>query len=186
MSLVNVGQNVKKGDVLTDGSLDITELFKYAGVERTEEYIISEINKIYELQGATISRKHIEVIIRQMFSRSRVKDGGDTKYVAGEIVDNADLREENDRVKDEGKEDAKGELLVLGITEVSLTTRSFLSAASFQHTSRVLIDVAINGTVDELRGLKDNVIIGRLIPAGTGFGVSRHEEKEREGEGRGM
>ena len=186
MSLVNVGQNVKKGDVLTDGSLDITELFKYAGVERAEEYIISEINKIYELQGATISRKHIEVIIRQMFSRSRVKDGGDTKYVAGEIVDNADLREENDRVKDEGKEEAKGELLVLGITEVSLTTRSFLSAASFQHTSRVLIDVAIKGTVDELRGLKENVIIGRLIPAGTGFGVSRHEEKEREGEGRGM
>jgi len=181
---VEVGADVKKGDILTDGSADIEELAKYAGAERVEEYIISEINKIYELQGAAISRKHIEVIVRQMFSRSKIKDAGATKFVPGEIVENSELSAENERVKNEDKEPAKAKQLVLGITEVSLTTKSFLSAASFQHTSRVLINVAIKGTVDHLKGLKENVIIGRLIPAGTGFGVSRkiQEKEEMEGE----
>ncbi|MCR4330280.1 MAG: DNA-directed RNA polymerase subunit beta' [Patescibacteria group bacterium] len=168
--LVKVGEDVKKGDILTDGSVDIEELSKYAGSERVEEYIINEINKIYELQGATISRKHIEVIVRQMFSRVKIKDAGASKFVPGEIVESSELSIENERLDKEGKEPAKAKQLVLGITEVSLTTKSFLSAASFQHTSRVLINVAIKGTIDHLRGLKENVIIGRLIPAGTGFG----------------
>lgn len=155
---------------MTDGSADIGELFQFAGAEKTENYIIEEILKVYELQGATISRKHIEVIIRQMFSRSKIKDAGDTKFVAGEIAENSEIHEENMKMKEAGKEEAKAEKLVLGISEVSLTTESFLSAASFQNTTRVLIDTAVRGGVDELGGLKENVIIGRLIPAGTGFG----------------
>lgn len=176
--LVQEGADIKKGDVLTDGSVDLSELFKYAGREKTEQYIIDEINKIYELQGASISRKHIEVIIKQMFSRVRVKDAGDTDFVVGSVVELSEFTRQNDAVKERGGEEAKGDSLVLGITEVSLSTRSFLSAASFQHTSRVLIDVAIKGTVDDLSGLKENVIIGRLIPAGTGIEGDLFEEKE--------
>ncbi len=176
LPFVKKGDDVKKGDLLTDGSVDIRELFKYAGIEKTEEYIIDEINKIYELQGATISRKHIEVIIRQMFSRSKIIEAGDTNFVPGSIVENSEIIEENIRVKESGKEEAKVERLVLGITETSLTTRSFLSAASFQHTSRILINVAIKGSVDNLNGLKENVIIGRLIPAGTGLNKETEEE----------
>ena len=182
--LFKVGGDVKKGDILTDGSVDIEELAKYSSAEVVEEYIINEINKIYELQGATISRKHIEVIVRQMFSRVKIKIAGDSKFVPGEIVESSELFIENERLNKEGKEPAKAKQLVLGITEVSLTTKSFLSAASFQHTSRVLINVAIKGTVDHLKGLKENIIIGRLIPAGTGFG--KREEvvaKEVEDEG---
>ena len=178
--LVKKGDEIRKGDILTDGSADIRDMYKYAGRERTESYIISEISKIYELQGATISRKHIEVVIRQMFSRSKVKDAADTRFVVGEIVENAELKEENERVEALGKNPAKAEPLVLGITEVSLTTRSFLSAASFQHTSRVLIDASVRGAVDHLEGLKENVIIGRLIPAGTGFFDREDEEEDTE------
>jgi len=178
--LVKEGDKIKKGDLLTDGSADISELYKYAGLEVAEQYIINEINKIYELQGATISRKHVEVIVRQMFSRSKVKESGDTKFTVGEVVDNGILEKENE-VMEEGKKDRMvAERLVLGITEVSLTTRSFLSAASFQNTSRILINIAIKGGVDDLSGLKENVIVGRLIPAGTGLkkGVSDSEESE--------
>jgi len=181
LPLVKKGDDIRKGDLLTDGSADIKELFKHAGIETTEEYIINEINKIYELQGASISRKHIEVIIRQMFSRSKIKDSGSTSFVVGSVVENSELAEENARVKESGGEEAKAERLVLGITETSLTTRSFLSAASFQHTSRILIDVAIKGSVDNLTGLKENVIIGRLIPAGTGL-EGEVVEIEEEGE----
>ncbi len=169
--IVKLGQKVKKGDLLTDGSADINEIFKYGSKELAEEYIIKEINKVYELQGASISRKHIEIIIRQMFSRKRVKDAGTTAFSPGEIVESIELVEENDRVTKEGGEGATAETVVLGITEVSLTTKSWLSAASFQNTNRVLINNAMRGGVDDLRGLKENVIIGRLIPAGTGFRV---------------
>ena len=155
---------------MTDGSADISEIFKYGGHERAEEYIIHEINKVYELQGASISRKHIEIIIRQMFSRKKVKDAGDSSFSPGEIVETMELVEENDRVEKEGNTIAKAETIVLGISETALTTKSWLSAASFQNTNRVLITNAIRGGVDTLRGLKENVIIGRLIPAGTGFG----------------
>lgn len=178
--LVKTGQMVGKGDMMTDGSADIEELFKYAGREKTETYIINEITKIYELQGATISRKHIEVIIRQMFSRVKVKDAGDTRLSAGETVEESRFLLENARVAEEGGAEAKGDELVLGITDVSLTTKSFLSAASFQHTSRILIDVSVRGAVDKLSGLKENVIIGRLIPAGTGFGVQAKIEDDEE------
>ncbi|MDQ5950622.1 MAG: DNA-directed polymerase subunit beta, partial [Patescibacteria group bacterium] len=173
MVLVKVGDNVKKGDVLTDGSVDIDELFKYAGKEKTEQYIISEIKKLYELQGEPVSRKHIEVIVRQMFSRVKVKSAGETSFVTGEVVEMGELLAENDRVKKEGKEEAKAENIVLGITEVSLSRKSFLSAASFQHTTRILIQAAVEGAEDKLTGLMENVILGRLIPAGTGFKGSK-------------
>ncbi len=167
--LVSVGSKVKKGDLLTDGSADLEELFKFAGREKTETYIIHEIAKIYELQGASISQKHIEVIIRQMFRRRKIKMSGDTKFSVGEIVDINFFDLENKRVLDEGKDEAKADNTIMGIQEVSLTRPSFLSAASFQHTTKVLIGSATKGAKDPLRGLKENVIIGRLIPAGTGF-----------------
>ncbi|MES2023714.1 MAG: DNA-directed RNA polymerase subunit beta' [Patescibacteria group bacterium] len=173
MPLVKAGDTVKKGELLTDGSADIAEIFKFGSKEQAEEYIIREINKVYELQSASISRKHTEIIIRQMFSRRKIKDAGETNFSAGDIVENTALIEENIRVsKIEGKE-AKAEIIALGITEVSLRTKSWLSAASFQNTNRVLIENAIKGGVDSLRGLKENVIIGRLIPVGTGFNKNK-------------
>ena len=173
--LVKVGHSVKKGDLLTDGSANINEIVKYGGKEIAEEYIVNEINKVYDLQSASISRKHIEIIIRQMFSRKKIKDAGDSTFSPGEIVEAIELIEENERVALEEKDgkQAVAETIVLGITEVSLTTKSWLSAASFQNTNRVLINNAVRGGVDTLRGLKENVIIGNLIPAGTGFGVHR-------------
>ncbi len=172
--LVKVGSKIKKGDLLTDGSADINEIVKYGGKEMAEEYIVNEINKVYDLQSASISRKHIEIIIRQMFSRKKIKDAGDTTFSPGEIVEAIELIEENNRLEKEGGgKPAEAITIVLGITEVSLTTKSWLSAASFQNTNRVLINNAIRGGVDNLRGLKENVIIGNLIPAGTGFGVKR-------------
>ncbi len=177
--LVKAGDKVKKGDLLTDGSADIAEIFKFAGHEAAEEYIIREINKVYELQGASISRKHIEIIIRQMFSRKKIKDSGDTAFSPGEIVEYTEFVEENRLAALENGKESKAESIALGITEVSLTTKSWLSAASFQNTNRVLINNAIRGGIDRLRGLKENVIIGRLIPAGTGFreGVAAIEEE---------
>ncbi|OGI68294.1 DNA-directed RNA polymerase subunit beta' [Candidatus Nomurabacteria bacterium RIFCSPHIGHO2_01_FULL_42_15] len=167
--LVKAGDSVKKGELLTDGSADIAEIFKHGGKELVEKYIIREINKVYELQSASISRKHTEIIIRQMFSRRKIKDAGDTNFSIGDIVENTAFIEENSRVEELHIKEAKAETVVLGITEVSLRTKSWLSAASFQNTNRVLIENAIKGGVDSLRGLKENVIIGRLIPAGTGF-----------------
>ncbi len=167
--IVKAGSKVKKGDLLTDGSADIAEIFKYGGKEMAEEYIIREINKVYELQSASISRKHTEIIIRQMFSRRRIKEAGETNFSPGDVVENTALMEENIRVAALDGKEAKADTIALGITEVSLRTKSWLSAASFQNTNRVLIENAIKGGVDSLRGLKENVIIGRLIPAGTGF-----------------
>jgi DNA-directed RNA polymerase subunit beta' len=169
MPLVKVGQAVKKGEFLTDGSANIDEVFKFSGKEKAQNYVISEVKKLYELQGEAVSRKHIEVIVRQMFSRLRVKEAGDTDLSVGDIVEYDTLYETNEKAKAKGKEEAKAEPVVMGITEVSLSRQSFLSAASFQHTTRVLINAAIRGSKDELKGLKENVIIGRLIPAGTGF-----------------
>ncbi|MES2931048.1 MAG: DNA-directed RNA polymerase subunit beta' [Patescibacteria group bacterium] len=178
--VVKAGAKIKKGDLLTDGSADINEIVKYGGKEVAEEYIVNEINKVYDLQSASISRKHIEIIIRQMFSRKKIKDAGDTTFSPGEIVESIELIEENDRVGAEGGKNAVADTIVLGITEVSLTTKSWLSAASFQNTNRVLINNAIRGGVDNLRGLKENVIIGNLIPAGTGFGVERVSRSAKE------
>ncbi len=166
---VKVGDRVKKGDLLTDGAADIDELFKYGGRERAQEYIITEVTKPYDLQGETVARKHIETIVRQMFFRRKVKDQGGTTLSVGDVVDPLTLSRENDLAKEQGGEEAKADSLVMGISEVSLSRRSFLSAASFQHTTRVLINSAVRGSKDTLRGLMENVIIGRLIPAGTGF-----------------
>ncbi|PCI28199.1 DNA-directed RNA polymerase subunit beta' [Candidatus Wolfebacteria bacterium] len=172
MPLVAVGDKFKKGQMLTDGSADLQELFKYAGLEITQQYVIRETSKIYELQGAAVSRKHIEVIVRQMFARRKITDRGDTSLAVGEVVENALLDEKNEEMKESGGAPAVGKHVVLGITEVSLTRNSFLSAASFQHTTKVLINSAIKGNSDPLRGLMENVIIGQLIPAGTGFSGS--------------
>jgi DNA-directed RNA polymerase subunit beta' len=170
--LVKVGQEVKKGQLITDGSADLSELFKYAGKERTQEYMIGQINKIYELQGEPISRKHIEVIVRQMFSRVRITDSGDTTFTVGDIVELDAFEEANEKIGETGIL-ATADAMILGIAEVAITKSSFLSAASFQHTNRVLINNAIKGSVDKLVGLKENVILGRLIPAGTGFDGSK-------------
>ncbi len=167
--MVKAGQQVQKGEQLCEGSLDLKELFKLTDKEKTWQYIIKEIQRIYVSQGALIHDKHLEVIIRQMFSRVRIKDSGESDFTSGEIIERAKLIEENARLKKEKKARAKAIPILLGISKVALTTDSFLSAASFQETSRVLIRASIEGKEDKLRGLKENVIIGKLIPAGTGF-----------------
>ncbi len=166
---VVVGETVKAGQLMTDGSAHLPDLFKYGGKELTQDYIISEINKIYELQGVTISRKHIELIVKQMMSRVKITDPGDTNFTIGDVVEEWIFVEANNKMKEEGNEAAKADKLILGITETSLSRKSFLSAASFQNTTRVLINAAVRGSEDKLAGLMENVIIGRLIPAGTGF-----------------
>ncbi len=177
--IVKAGDKVKKGQLLTDGSADIAEMFKLGSKELVEEYIIGEINKVYELQSASISRKHTEIIIRQMFSRRKIIEAGETNFSTGDIVENTAFIEENVRVEELNGKKATAEIVVLGITEVSLRTKSWLSAASFQNTNRVLIENAIKGGVDYLRGLKENVIIGRLIPSGTGFKNKFNSEVEK-------
>ncbi len=167
--VVKVGDKIQKGDLLTDGSADIDEEFKYGGAELAKNYVIGEVGKIYELQGETVARKHIEIIVKQMFSRRRVVSGGDTNLTEGMIIDETQLQEENAKAKIAGGTGAKVEPVVMGIADVSLSRKSFLSAASFQHTTRVLINSAIRGSEDDLVGLMENIIIGRLIPAGTGF-----------------
>jgi DNA-directed RNA polymerase subunit beta' len=167
--LVEHGQVVTKGQQLCEGNLDLKELFRLVGKEQVQRYIVKEIQKIYISQGANIHDKHIEVIVRQMFSRIKIKDPGDSYFATGEVVGRTKFLEENVFLKEEGKKPAKGVATLLGISHVALATDSFLSAASFQETSRVLIRAAIEGKEDKLRGLKENVIIGKLIPVGTGF-----------------
>ncbi len=167
--LVKKGEQVEKGQKLYEGNLNIKELFRLTGKENTQDYILREIQKIYVSQGAVIHDKHVEVAIRQMFSRVKIKDPGDTLLTTGEVVENARLLEENEKMKKEKKKPATGKNILLGISRVALSTDSFLSAASFQETSRVLIKASLEGKEDKLRGLKENVIIGKLIPAGTGF-----------------
>jgi len=166
---VEKGTIIKKGDLLCEGHADLKELMKFAGHEAVERYVIKEVQKIYSLQGASIQDKHIEVIVRQMFSRVRVKDPGDTELSIGEVMEKKEFRRANIQAVRQGKKPATAYQLLLGITRVALTTSSFLSAASFQETARVLIDAAVRGKKDDLIGLKENVIIGRLIPAGTGY-----------------
>jgi len=167
--LVRQGQDIKKGQQIYEGNLDLKEVFRLRGKEETQRYILKEIQKIYVSQGALIHDKHIEVIIRQMFSRVKIKKPGDSIFAPGQVTEKSRLLEENARMKREKKEPAKAVSVLLGISRVALTTDSFLSSASFQETSRVLIKAALEGKEDKLRGLKENVIIGKLIPAGTGF-----------------
>lgn len=176
MALVKTGDIIKKGQLLTDGSADIDEIFEYAGRERAMDYIITEVSKPYELQGEAVARKHIEIIVKQMFSKKVITDRADSDYCVGDIIDELDLMMENKLAKENGKREIEAESQVMGITESSLSRRSFLSAASFQHTVRILINASVKGNKDDLRGLKENVIIGRIIPAGTGFpGSKKHK-----------
>jgi len=178
--LVKEGESVLKGDFLTDGSADLDEIFTLAGKERTQEYVINEITRIYELQGVSTARKHLEIIVKQMFSRVSVAHAGETGVSAGDIIADFEFERINKEAKEKDKEPARGKQLLLGITEVSLTRASFLSAISFQNTPRKLAEAAVSGAVDRLIGLKENVIIGRLIPAGTGFkGSKKHEMIEQ-------
>ncbi len=171
------GDIIKKGDILTDGSANTEELLKYAGIIKTQDYIISESVKIYELQGSSVSRKHIEVVIKQMFSRSKIINPGDSQFLIGDIIENKEIEEVNKNLKTEGKNLIESEILILGITEVSLSRKSFLSSASFQYTIKMLINSSLKGARDNLEGLKENVIIGRLIPAGSGFENSKKFKK---------
>jgi len=175
---VEPGQIVKTGQQLWEGSLDLKELFKLSGEKTAQRYIVKEIQKIYVSQGALIHDKHLEIIVRQMFSRIRIKNPGDSLFTINESIERAKFIEENAGLKREKKTLAKGVPVLLGISRVALTTDSFLSAASFQETSRVLIKAAVEGKEDKLRGLKENVIIGKLIPAGTGFKYEKEKEKK--------
>ncbi|MFA5062433.1 MAG: DNA-directed RNA polymerase subunit beta' [Patescibacteria group bacterium] len=167
--MVKTGDKVEQGDVLTDGSINPHQLFELKGREAVQRYILQEVQHIYSSQGQKVNDKHVELIIRQMFSRIYVEDAGDTDLLPGEVVEKAQLEFSNRQVKKEGGREATGREMFLGISRVALSTQSFLSAASFQETARVLINTAITGKIDYLEGLKENVIIGRLIPAGTGF-----------------
>ncbi len=171
--LVKEGDTVCRGQLLSDGSADLDVLFEYAGSTTVQEYIIAEASKIYELQGSPVSRKHLEVIVKQMFSRVKITDAGDTDYSLGNVVEDWEYAEAIRRAEAEGKLAPKAKDIVLGIKESALSRRSFLSAASFEQTTKILINASLKGSVDRLRGLKENVILGRLIPAGTGFAGSK-------------
>ncbi|MFA7654085.1 MAG: DNA-directed RNA polymerase subunit beta' [Candidatus Magasanikbacteria bacterium] len=163
------GDDIKKGDQLTDGSINLHELFDLKGRPAVQRYILQEVQNIYSSQGQKVNDKHVELLIKQMFSRVYVEDAGDTDLLPGEVIEKSQLVFANRSAKKEGGKPAVGRELLLGVTRVALSTQSFLSSASFQETAKVLINTAITGKVDYLEGLKENVIIGRLIPAGTGF-----------------
>jgi DNA-directed RNA polymerase subunit beta' len=165
---VSQGDLVAKGQQISEGHVDLKDLYKVAGQEAVQRYITKEVQQIYTFAGENINDKHIEMIVRQMFSRVKIKDSGSTNFLADQIIERNHFQKENNRLKAKGKP-ATAQVLLLGITKVSLTTDSFLSAASFQETARVLIEASIQGKEDNLRGLKENVIIGKLIPAGTGL-----------------
>jgi DNA-directed RNA polymerase subunit beta' len=167
--LVTHGERVEAGDPLHEGSLNPGDLLRLKGYTATELYLVGEVQKVYKSQGVDIHDKHIELIVRQMLKKVRVENNGDTELLPGQLVDKVVLERENARVKKEKKEQATSEPLILGITKASLATESFLSAASFQETTKVLTDASIEGKVDRLLGLKENVIIGKLIPAATGL-----------------
>jgi DNA-directed RNA polymerase subunit beta' len=171
------GESVEKGDTIVDGPPIASDILELLGVEALTGYMVDEIQDVYRLQGVKINDKHIETIIRQMLRKVRVESPGDTRLLPGEQVERAQLLEENDAMVTQGKEPASYSRVLLGITKASLTTESFISAASFQETTRVLTEAAVIGKVDHLRGLKENVIVGRLIPAGTG--LAYHEDRRR-------
>ena len=163
------GVTLEAGDELTEGSINPHDILKIKGVRAVQDYMIQEVQRVYRLQGVEINDKHIEVIVRQMLKKIRVEESGDSDYLPGTSMDVLDFNEENEKLIEEGKKPIEGKQVMLGITKASLATNSFLSAASFQETTKVLTEAAINGKVDPLIGLKENVIIGKLIPAGTGM-----------------
>ncbi len=175
---VKDGDEVEGGDPITEGNLDLQMLFRHKGEDAVQRYLLKDIQFIYASQGQRLNNKHIEIIVRQMFSRVFVTDAGDTDLLPGEIVEKSTWMDENDRIDAKGGKLAEANQLFLGITKVSLSTDSWLSAASFQETTRVLVNAAVTGKIDNLQGLKENVIIGRLIPVGTGYGEAADELKE--------
>jgi len=177
---VHEGDWVKAGEALMDGSVNPHSILDILGPNELQRYLVDEVQKVYRLQGVSINDKHIEVIVRQMMKKVRIEDPGDTPFLIGEQVDRLAFQEANELAKKKGGRPAQGKPLLLGITKASLTTESFVSAASFQETTRVLTEAAINGQVDELRGLKENVIMGRITPAGTGMYMYRNTFVERE------
>ncbi len=164
----NQGEKIKKGEYLLDGQPLPHDILRILGIEELTDYFVNQVQEVYRLQGVVINDKHIEVILRQMLKKIEVKESGDANLLPGEIVDRIKFLEINEKLKSEGKKEAIGERVLMGITKASLQTESFISAASFQETTRVLTDAAIRGKVDRLAGLKENVIVGRLVPAGTG------------------
>ncbi len=177
--LVHDGQVVNRGEMIVDGPADSQDILRLLGVEALARHIVDEVQEVYRLQGVKLNDKHIEVIVRQMLRRVQVTDPGDTSFIPGEQVERSELLDANDAAVAEGKRPADYENVLLGITKASLSTDSFISAASFQETTKVLTEAAIMGKRDELRGLKENVIVGRLIPAGTGLAFHK-ARKERE------
>jgi DNA-directed RNA polymerase subunit beta' len=165
---IHEGDYVRAGDVLTDGPIDPHDILEVQGEAAVQEYLLSKVQEVYRLQGVRINDKHIEVIVRQMMRKIVVQDAGDTDFLPRQQVDKAKFKKENERVSDKGDKPATAKPVLLGITKASLGTESFISAASFQETTKVLTEAAVSGKVDELRGLKENVIMGHLIPAGTG------------------
>ncbi|OZA11468.1 MAG: DNA-directed RNA polymerase subunit beta', partial [Rhodobacterales bacterium 17-64-5] len=170
---VQEGDFVQKGDYIMDGNPAPHDILRILGVEALANYMIDEVQDVYRLQGVKINDKHIEVIVRQMLQKQEILDSGDTTLLKGEHVDKQELEEENLKARNRGLREASAEAILLGITKASLQTRSFISAASFQETTRVLTEASVQGKRDKLVGLKENVIVGRLIPAGTGGATSR-------------
>jgi len=177
--LAHDGQVVNKGEMIVDGPADPHDILRLKGIEKLANYIVNEVQDVYRLQGVKINDKHIEVIVRQMLRRVNIVDAGDTNFITGEQVERSELLNENDRVLAENGIPATYENVLLGITKASLSTDSFISAASFQETTRVLTEAAIMGKTDDLRGLKENVIVGRLIPAGTGMAFHSARKEKR-------
>ena len=163
------GAVLEAGDELTEGSVNPHDILKIKGVRAVQDYMLREVQRVYRLQGVEINDKHIELIVRQMLQKVRVETNGDSDMLPGTLVDTLDFEDTNELLESEGKEMAEGKQVLLGITKASLATNSFLSAASFQETTKVLTEAAIKGKVDPLIGMKENVIIGKLIPAGTGM-----------------
>jgi len=178
--LVHDGQVVNKGELIVDGPADPHDILRLIGIEALARYIVDEVQDVYRLQGVKINDKHIEVIVRQMLRRVQITDAGDAPFIPGEQVERSELLDENDKAINRGGRPALYENILLGITKASLSTDSFISAASFQETTRVLTEAAIMGKRDELRGLKENVIVGRLIPAGTGLAYHRARKEKEE------
>ena len=177
---VHDGQVVNKGEMIVDGPADPHDILRLQGMEALARYIIDEVQDVYRLQGVKINDKHIEVIVRQMLRRVSIVDPGDTRFITGEQVERAEVLAENDRVQGRRRQEARrpSSTCSSGITKASLSTDSFISAASFQETTRVLTEAAIMGKKDDLRGLKENVIVGRLIPAGTGLAYHATRKKD--------
>ena len=162
-------QVIEAGDELTEGSVNPHDILKIKGVRAVQDYMIQEVQRVYRLQGVEINDKHVEMIVRQMLKKIRIEESGDSEVLPGVSMNVLDFNEMNERLIAEGKQPAEGKQVMLGITKASLATDSFLSAASFQETTKVLTEAAINGKIDHLIGLKENVLIGKLIPAGTGM-----------------